>query len=74
MPKKKPTEPKPKRPNVSYPSAPTDPTERRAYFRYRNALIANVDPDEYMRAIEVQDERVAKHGDHDQHALRKQDR
>lgn len=62
---KKPTKPEPPerpKPNVSYPSAPTDPAERRAFMRRRNAAIAGVDPVEYLEAIEMQDERVKRHG------------
>lgn len=64
MPKKKPDPSKTTRPAPTdcYPSAPTDPIERLAYMRRRNASIAKVDPDEYMQAIAMQDERVRKHG------------
>lgn len=63
MPKKtKPPETERPKPTLTYPSAPTDPAARLAYMRRRNASIAKVDPDEYMAAIAMQDERVRKHG------------
>ena len=58
--------PEPDKPTVitpPYPSAPTDPTERRAFMRRRNAAIAKVDEQAYLEAIAAQDERVKRHGD-----------
>jgi hypothetical protein len=60
---RKPTKPKqtepPTRPKAgtSYPSAPTDPAERREHFRNRNALIQGYDPAEYMDLVRAQDAR-----------------
>jgi uncharacterized membrane protein len=65
--------PERKRPTggTTYPSAPTDPAERLAHFRQRNALIAGVEPDAYEQAARDVADRARQHGDRDLAALRK---
>jgi hypothetical protein len=47
----------------TYPSAPTDPRERLAWMRRRNAAIAGVDEATYLEALAAQDGRATQHLD-----------
>lgn len=57
--KTEPAKPQPPKPpsRDNYPGAPTNPTDRLAYIRRRNALIQGVDPDIYLTLIRDQDRR-----------------
>ena len=66
MPAKKPAKTTPDRPQTpvtaeSYPTAPTNPVERREWARRRNARISGLDENEYLETLTAQDKRVGQH-------------